>query len=74
MAGDRLYPEDANSAFNEISTISTKELLTGIQELSKTQGSLKELTGKLPAELRQISLNMTTPNKNQTQNRPNHTN
>ena len=47
MIVDRLYPEDDDTAFNEVSTFSTKELLTGIQELSKAQTTLKEETCKL---------------------------
>ena len=37
---DRLHPEDDDTAFNEVSNFSTKQLLTGIHELSKAQDTL----------------------------------
>ena len=69
MIVDRLYPEDDDSAFNEISSVSTKEILTGIQELSKTTDSLKEQQAKMAAEIKQIS-----ENKNKQQNNTNYNN
>ena len=52
---DRLYPEDDDTAFNEVSNFSTKQLLTGIHELSKAQDRLKEETGKLSIELQELN-------------------
>ena len=57
MIVDRLYPEDDDNAFNEISSISTKEILTGIQELSRTIDSLKSQQTKMAEELKQLSQN-----------------
>ena len=54
MIVDRLYPENDDTAFNEVSIFSTKQLLTGIQELSKAQDTLKEETGKLSTELKEL--------------------
>ena len=34
MIVDRLYPEDDDTAFNEVSPASNKELLSGLQALS----------------------------------------
>ena len=55
MIVDCLYPKDDDTAFNEVSTFSTKELLTGIQELSIAQDTLKEEPGKLATELKELS-------------------
>ena len=52
---DRFYPEDDDTAFNEISNFSTKQLLTGIHELSKAQDTSKQEPGKLSIELQQYS-------------------
>ena len=57
MIVDRLYLEDDDNAFNEISSISTKEILTGIQELSRTIDSLKSQQTKMAEELKQLSQN-----------------
>ena len=60
MIVDRLYPEDDDSAFNEISStsVSTKELLTGMQALSLAQDTLKQQTNKLSDELQQLNKNL----------------
>ena len=55
MIVDRLYPEDEDTAFNEVSNFSTKELLTGINELSKAHDVLKEETGKISTELKELT-------------------
>ena len=79
MIVDRLYPEDEDSAFNEVSSFSTKELLTGIQALSQAQDTLKQETSKLSTDLKDLakslqpSLNQLAQN-NQMQNRPNQNN
>ena len=55
MIVDRLYPEDDDTAFNEPQNFSTKDLPTGIHELSKAQDVLKQETGKLSAELQELT-------------------
>ena len=55
MIVDRLYPEDDDTAFNELRNFSTKDLLTGIHELSKAQDVLKQETGKLSTELHELT-------------------
>ena len=55
MIVDRLYPEDDDTAFNELQNFSTKDLLTGIHELSKAQDVLKQETGKLSTELQELT-------------------
>ena len=47
LIADHLYPEDDDSAFNEVSSFTTKQILTCIHELSKAQGTLKDESGKL---------------------------
>ena len=73
MIVDRLYPEDDDSAFNEISSFSTKDLLAGIHELSKAQDTLKQETSKLSTEMKQMieSLTPVLNNQNQQQNNRN---
>ena len=74
---DRLYPEDDDTAFNEVSNFSTKQLLTGIHELSKAQDTLKEETGKLSTELQELNktlqptINQLAATQNNTQNNNN---
>ena len=55
MIVDRLYPEDDDSAFNEVSStsVSGEELLTGMQALSLAQDTLKQQTTKLSDETTQ---------------------
>ena len=55
MIVDRLFPEDDDTAFNELQNFSTKDLLTGIHELSKAQDVLKQETGKLSTELQELT-------------------
>ena len=55
MIVDRLYPEDDDTAFNKLRDFSTKDLLTGIHELSKAQDVLKQETGKLSTELQELT-------------------
>ena len=55
MIVDRLYPEDDDTAFNELQNFSTKDLLTGIHELSRAQDVLKQETGKLSTELQELT-------------------
>ena len=52
---DRLYLEDDDTALTEISNITTKQLLTGIHELSKAQVTLKDEMGKFSTELQQLT-------------------
>ena len=52
---DRLYPEDDETAFNEVSNFSTKQLQTGIYELSKAEDTLKEETAKHSTELQDLN-------------------
>ena len=55
MIVDRIYPDDDDTAFNEVSTFIRKELFTGIQELSKAQDTLEKETCKLSIELKELS-------------------
>ena len=52
---DRLYPEDDDTSFNEFSNFTTKQLFTGVHELSKAQDTLKDETGKFSRELQQFA-------------------
>ena len=47
---DRLYPEDDEAAFNEVSTASNKELLSGLQALSIAHDTLNQETAKFLKE------------------------
>ena len=74
---DRLYPEDDDTAFNEVSNFTTKQLLTDIHELSKAQDTLKDETGKLSTELQQhqnATINQLAATQNNTQNNNNNNN
>ena len=52
MIVDRLYPEDDDTAFNEVSPASNKELLSGLQALSFAHDTLKQETAKISDEIR----------------------
>ena len=77
---DRLYPEDDDTAFNEVCIFTTKQLLTGIHELSKAQYTLKEETGKLSTELQelrktlQLTINQLAANQNNNNRNNNNSN
>ena len=77
---DRLYPEDDDTAFKKVSNFSTKQLLTGIHELSKAQDTLKEETGKLSTELQELNktlqptINQLAATKNNNNNNNNNNN
>ena len=58
MIVDKLYPEDDDSAFNEVSSLSNKDLLTGIQALSQAQDYLKQETNKLSEDLKDLNKNL----------------
>ena len=55
---DRLYPEDDDSAFNEIRGTSTKDFFAGIEELSKAQTKFNENTTKITEELKELTKNI----------------
>ena len=56
MIVDRLYPDDEDDAFNEVSSsISPKQLLSGLLALSVAQDNLKQETSKLSSELNDIA-------------------
>ena len=56
MIVDRLYPDDDDNAFNEVSSsISPKQLLSGLQALSVAQDNLKQETSKISSELKDIA-------------------
>ena len=80
MIVDRLYPEDDDTAFNEVSSFSTKQLLSGIHELSKAQDNLKAETGKLSTELQELTktlqptVNQLAATQNNSQNNSNNCN
>ena len=54
MIVDRLYPEDDDTAFNEVSPASNKELLSGLQALSVAHDTLKQETAKISEEIRDL--------------------
>ena len=78
MIVDRLYPDEDDNAFNEVSSVSSKDLLTGIRALSDAQETLKQETVKLSNDLKTMTTNFTESinqitqnagqNKNQNQN------
>ena len=55
MIIDRLYPEDDEKAFNEVSSISSNDLLSRIQTFSLAQDKLKQETSKLSEGLKDLS-------------------
>ena len=55
MIVDRLYPEDDDTAFNEVSPASNKELLSGLQALSVAHDTLKQETAKSSEEIRDLN-------------------
>ena len=55
MIVDRLYPEDDDTAFNEISPSSNKQLLSGLQALSLAHDTLKQETAKISEEIKDLT-------------------
>ena len=55
MIVDRLYPDEDDNAFNEVSSVSSKDLLTGIRALSDAQETLKQETVKLSNDLKMLT-------------------
>ena len=55
MIVDRFYPEDDDTAFNEVSPASNKELLSGLQALSVAHDTLKQKTAKISDEIRDLT-------------------
>ena len=72
---DRLYPADDDTAFNEVSPASNKELLSGLQALSVAHDTLKQETAKEIRELTktiQPTINqLMQQNQNQSQQKNN---
>ena len=46
----RIYPEDDDTALNQLHHFCTKYLFTGVHELSKAQNVLKQETEKLSSK------------------------
>ena len=55
MIVDRLYPEEDDTAFNEISPSSNKQLLSGLQALSLAHDTLKQETAKSSEEIKDLT-------------------
>ena len=69
----RLYPEDDDTAFNEIRGASSEDFFAGIEELTKTQNKFQQETSKITDDLKEISKNLSESfiDKLENNNRPN---
>ena len=65
MIVDRLYPEEDDSAFNEIRGTSSEDFFAGIEELSKTQTKFNTETTKITDELMELSKNLNSASLNE---------
>ena len=65
MIVDRLYPEEDDSAFNEITGTSSKDFFAGIKELAKTQTKFNTETTKISDELEELSKNFNSASLNE---------
>ena len=62
---DRLYPEDDDTAFNELRGTSSKDFIAEIEELGKAQTKFQVDTNKITEELKELAKSINTATLNE---------